>query len=400
MPTATTTNKIPRPNKPQLRPENSLTMDDEINLLELWKTLIRRRSTVAIITIAFTLLAGAYAFLKPTQHKYNTALEVGSYPVQTEDGRDRRLIESSEHIERKLEQAYIPMARALLGGTNSNTVPRVTLNQASGSPLFILTSQGTTQAHSVIIALHQRILDLLIKDNNKTLQNVIEHQQAELDTKQLAVKTDLLNNNAAQNQLKASVKRLNQREQLLQDQIVAIQQRLNQLQNEADAAIAEAAKNANAVAVLMVSREIAETEHRLWDLRNTLNIDLKSDREELAFKLIKNQSNETKLQASLRELRVGTKLTATAEVPRLTSDKAKGKQKNQLGISQLQDTIQQLEYELTEITPTTALYIAVRKGSPIGPRLITRLLLGFALGLILGVITALVSEATNESSNT
>ena len=165
-------------------------MDDEISLADLWNTLVRQRRTIAITTLVFTFAAGAYAFLKPVQYNFNTALEIGSYPVETENGRDRRLIEPSENVERKLRLAYIPLARSQMGNTNTNTntntknVPSVTLSKESGSRLFILTSQGTTEAQPDIIELHQHILDLLIADNNKALHNLIEQQQSKIRTKQ------------------------------------------------------------------------------------------------------------------------------------------------------------------------------------------------------------------------
>lgn len=434
-------------------------MDDEISLADLWNTLVRRRRTIAITTLVFTLAASAYAFLKPVQYNYNTALEIGSYPVETENGRDRRIIEPSENVERKLRLAYIPLARSQMGNTNTNTntnnVPRVTLSKESGSRLFILTSQGTTEARANITELHQRILDLLIADNNKALHNLIEQQQskirtqqaelahqsqksvqqanlkaleeqhqkaiqkrdaldqdyavtlANLDAQQQTIKVDLLDNKATRDQLKASVKRIDEREQLLNEQITAIQHRLAQLQKERDAAIAEASQNANAVAVLMVGSEVSQTERQLWQLRNSLTIDLAAEREELARKLTSNKGNETKLNSQLAELRErragiidqlpGTKLVATAEVGRLGNDIAKGNQDNQLGISQLEEVVQRLESELAEMTATAALYVAIRDIDPQGPSKAIFLVLGLVFGLMFGALAALIGEATNSN---
>lgn len=427
-------------------------MDDEISLSDLWNTLVRRRRTIAITTLVFTLAAGAYAFLKPVQYNYNTALEIGSYPVETENGRDRRLIEPSENVERKLRLAYIPLARSQMGNTNTNTknVPRVTLGKESGSPLFILTSQGTTEARSDIAELHQRILDLLIADNNKALHNLIEQQQskirtqqaelahqsqksvqqahlkaleeqhqkaiqkrdaldqdyavtlANLDAQQQSIETDLLDNKATREQLKAGVKRIDEREQLLNEQITAIQHRLAQLQKQRDAAVAQTSQNANAVAVLMVGSEVSQTERQLWQLRNSLTIDLAAEREELARKLTNNKGNETKRNSQLAELLErragvinqlpGTKLVATAEVERLANDIAKGKQDNQLGISQLKETVGRLESELNDMAATAALYVALRNVDQQGFNRASIIVRGLLLGLALSVLFALAKS--------
>ena len=431
-------------------------MDDEISLADLWNTLVRRWHTIATTTIIFTLAAGAYAFLKPVIYAYTTALEVGSYPVQTENGRDRRTIEPSENVEHKLRLAYIPLARSQNSVTDS--VPRVILNKESGSRLFILTSQGTTAARPEITELHQRILDLLIEDNNKTLHNLIEQQQskirtqqgelahmsqqsvqqatlntlkeqhekakqklaaldqdyavtvATLNAEQQAIKADLLDNKATRDQLKANVKRIDQRERLLHDQISAIQHRLMQLQKERDTAVAEASHNANAVAVLMVGSEVSQTERQLWELRNSLTIDLAAEREELARQLTNKKGNETKLNSQLAELRErrsgitnklpGNKLVAIAEVERLANDITKGKQDSQLGINQLHETVQRLKSELADITPTKALYVAVREINSHGASVGWFIAAALAVGLMISLFVVLLSELTNETTST
>ena len=428
-------------------------MDNEISLVDLWNTLIARWRVIAIVTLIFTLASGTYAFSKPAIYVYTTALEVGSYPVQTENGRDRRAIEPSQNVEHKLRLAYIPLARSQIGNTNTTAVPRVTLSKESGSRLFILSSTGTTSARAKITEVHLRIRDLLIEDNNRTLHNLIEQQESKirtqqaelvhmsqpsvqlatlktlqeqhqrakqnlitldqdyaitlttLDAEQQSINADLLDNTASRSQLKANVKRIDQREQLLHDQISAIQRRLIQLQKERDAAVAESSHNANAVAVLMVGSEVSKTERQLWNLRNSLAIDLAAEREELTRKLTSNKGNESKLESILAELlerRAGTtnnlpgrKLVATAEVERLGNDITKGEQDNQLGISQLNETIQRLNSELSDMTPTAALHVAIQDIDSQGMGKSAILIFGTITGLMLGTLGALGAEAIN-----
>lgn len=427
-------------------------MDDEISLAELWNTLVRRWRAIAITTIIFTVAAGTYAYLKPLNYSYNTALEVGTYPVQTENGPDRRIIEPSKNVEHKLRLAYIPLARSEIG--DNSPAPIVTLKKKSGSRLFILSSLGNTSSRFDISKLHQRILDLLIEDNNKILNKLIEQQQSKirthqaelahisqksvqqsnlktlqeqyqkakqklptldqqhavtlaiLDAEQQTIKSDLLDNKATRDQLNASIKRIDEHEQLLHDQITTIKHRLMQLRQTRDAAVAESSKNANAVAVLMVGSEVSQTERQLWELRNLLTIDLPAGSEELTRKLTENRGNETKLHSRLAELRErrastikslpGKKLIAIAEVERLSNDITKGEQVNLLDISQANETIQRLKSELTDMTPTAPLYVAIRAIDPQGPGKVTLLAIGIMLGVMLGTLSALISEHTNE----
>ena len=374
--------------------------------------------------------------------------------MQTESGRDRRIIEPTENVEHKLRLAYIPLARSQTSNTDTNRIPHITLSKESGSRLFILSSQGTIQETQDIRELHQRVLTLLIEDNDKSLHNIVEQQQSKirtqqaklnhmsqqsvqqatlktleeqhqkakqqlaaidqdyavtlstLDAEQQAIKADLLDNNATRSQLKASAKRIDEREQLLHDQIAAIQHRFIQLQKERDSAVAEASHSANAVAVLMVGSEVSKTERQLWDLRNSLTIDLAAEREEIARKLTSIKGNETKLNSQLAELRErrtgitsklpGNKLVAAAEVARLGNDIAKGEQDSALGINQLNETVQRLKSELADITPTAPLYVAIRDIHPLGPDAGTIVRLNLFLGLILGALAALLAEVVGK----
>jgi|GEM_PF-4165191 len=427
-------------------------MDDEINLANLWNTLVRRRWSIVITALIFTIAAGAYAYLKPVRYAYSTALEVGSYPVETENGRDRRLIEPTENIERKLRLAYIPLATSQIGKSSTNIIPQVRLSKDSGGRLFILTSIGTIRARANIVELHQRILDMLTEDNEKTLHNLMEQQrsiirtqqatlahtsqqsvrQAKLkaleekhqkalqklaaldqdhavtmagfDAKEQIIKANLLSNQASRQQLTSRVTRMKEREELLHEQITAIQHRLTQLQKERDSAIAEASQNANAVAVLMVGSEVTQAERRLWELRNSLAIDLETEREEITRNLADNQGNQTKLTAQLAELNQrrasvseklpATKLVVMAEIERLVNDIEKGKQDSQLNINLLDETIQRLESELADVMPTAPLYLAIRDLKPQGPSFGAIVRLGSIIGLFLGTLIAFLSDVT------
>lgn len=436
-------------------------MQDEISLVDLLRALVRQRFTIIAITIASTLAAGAYAFVTPMVYRYHTALEVGSYSVKTANGLDRRLIEPSESIERKLRLAYIPLARSELGEQKNERIPRAALSKEAsrketGSRLFVLVSEGTPQDKPRIAELHQRIADLLIQDNNKALQYLVAQQesrvrakQAELDhmraeavqqatlksleeeyrsaqqklasldqdyavklakadTEKENASADLRNVKAAREELRASVKRLEERERLLRDQIAVVQKRFDQLQHERDAAVSESAQNANAVAVLMVGGELAQTERNLWGLRSKLEVNLKAERMELERKLTENQSREEKLHAKLAEIveqraaiakkLPGIKQVTEAAVERLRNEIAKGEQDNRLTVSQLEATVQGLESELADMTPTKSLYVAVRDIEPENPSTVILLGLGALVGLILGTLAALIADALRNTS--
>jgi chromosome segregation ATPase len=213
-----------------------------------------------------------------------------------------------------------------------------------------------------------------------------------------SVKADQRDVRATRKLLQTSVKRLVEREKLLRDQIGAIQERLGHLQAERDGAVAEAAKNANAVAVLMVGSEVAQTERRLWDLRTALTVELEAERAELQRRLEENLGGDAKLQAKLvelEELRVsanaeqpGAKSMAEAEAARLKNEIDKVKEDNLLEISKTEETAETLQSELSDMTATKALYIAVRLIDPIGLARSFLVLIGVTVGLIVAVFIA------------
>ena len=427
-------------------------MERDLSISEIFQVLNKHRTAIFFFFAFFSAFSILYTFLKERTYTFSTALEIGSFPIETENGKDRRLIEPSVDVERKLRLAYIPLARNRLGLEFDGIVPNVQVsNDGTGGRLFILSSLGPFDSEQKVADIHRLVLKLLVDDNNATLQQLVAQQESKINIKQAeldywkdasvrqaslklldekyqsakqklsildqeftvkvanidakirGVEADLSDIKATKAALQTSIQRLDEKEKLLKEQIDVSFDRLEQLQGERDKAVSEAAKNANAVAVLMLGSEVANLESRLWDLRNSLNVELARERTELEQRLVANNGNETKALARLAELQEerlatinqlpGERTLLQTELDRLRGEIQKGEKENELTVKKLEETVESLKSELADMVPTRALYLGVRDIEPIGPSNTSIVILGVISGLFVGVLWVIMYEA-------
>ncbi len=58
---------------------NHVKYEDEIDLKELWQTLVKAKKMIVMITVSVTFIAGVYAFMKTPIYEAKAVLEIGSY---------------------------------------------------------------------------------------------------------------------------------------------------------------------------------------------------------------------------------------------------------------------------------------------------------------------------------
>jgi uncharacterized protein involved in exopolysaccharide biosynthesis len=77
--------------------------DDEINLLDIWRILAKRKKLIIIISLLVTLGGSAYAISKPDIYAYSTAIQIGSSFV---DGKEEP-VENAKNAQSKVKEVYI-----------------------------------------------------------------------------------------------------------------------------------------------------------------------------------------------------------------------------------------------------------------------------------------------------
>lgn len=72
---------------------------DEINLLDIWRILAKRKKLIIAISLLITLAGSAYALLKPETYTYSTAIQIGSMSGKP--------VDEIKNVESKVKEAYI-----------------------------------------------------------------------------------------------------------------------------------------------------------------------------------------------------------------------------------------------------------------------------------------------------
>jgi uncharacterized protein involved in exopolysaccharide biosynthesis len=76
---------------------------DEINFLDIWRILVKRKKLIVAICLLITLIGSAYAILKPTIYIYSTAVEIGSISV----GGKETPVDEINNAASKVKELYV-----------------------------------------------------------------------------------------------------------------------------------------------------------------------------------------------------------------------------------------------------------------------------------------------------
>lgn len=176
----------------QLQNERGFTLADFVNAL------VRRWPIFTIIIIAF-LIAGFISFRTrpPEPFVYRTTVEIGS------DAKGA-LFEPSESVRAKFRESYIPETLAAHAEEHAYADQRFTVEligapgtaqkgsaeDAIGSTIIALLSRGGVTAKPDILAIHQRIVDRYLEDQERKIEvskQALEQQQLRADLEREAI---------------------------------------------------------------------------------------------------------------------------------------------------------------------------------------------------------------------
>lgn len=76
---------------------------DEINLLDIWRILVKRKKLIVAICLLITLMGCAYAILKPTIYVYSTAVQIGSISM----GGKEEPVDDINNAASKVKELYV-----------------------------------------------------------------------------------------------------------------------------------------------------------------------------------------------------------------------------------------------------------------------------------------------------
>ena len=162
---------------------NYYDQDDEINLVDLWLSLVKQKNVffaTASIIILFSVL---YILLAPENYTYKTDIAIGTQS-QSQSQSQSQLIQSPEAVAANLNNAIIPkiLKQQHINKPDSQLDVSVSIPKKTNSVL--LTSKGTLEQNSAIAELHQQLINILADSHSNKVQHKLAYLKEELISSQ------------------------------------------------------------------------------------------------------------------------------------------------------------------------------------------------------------------------
>jgi len=153
---------------------NYYSQDDEINLVDLWLSLVKHKESFFITFLLIIGFGVIYTILQPVIYNYSTTIDIGTKADK------ETLIQPVGTVKSEVNSAYIN--QALHDYYNDNDIITISVDNPNDTSLIILKSHGTSEESEIHLTIHQNILDRLTAKHNVTSKAIIE----EFNTKKLS----------------------------------------------------------------------------------------------------------------------------------------------------------------------------------------------------------------------
>jgi LPS O-antigen subunit length determinant protein (WzzB/FepE family) len=154
--------------------------EDEIDLRELWKTLVKRKNFIIIFTAIVTILAIIYVLVKTPIYEARALVEIGNYRLYNNNTNNRASLDNGSQLVKKLNILFIDSKKNIKDRPvwiESISVPK------KGSKNFIeiiaygisneLAKQEVQKVVKYIRQKHQKILDDVKKRRTVEINNIV-----------------------------------------------------------------------------------------------------------------------------------------------------------------------------------------------------------------------------------
>ncbi len=296
---------------------------DEINIVDIWRTLVKRKKTIFTVFAAFVVVGVLYSLIKPEKFMYSTVILIGMQAIE-KDGEvvSRMPIESIDDALNKLKSAYVPLILSQEREKNAEDYLKreINVNTPKGSNVIVLDMVCKPKHEQKCKSLLEGAAKKLIDDDSI----IAEMARKSLNVKIISAENGLKRSKDEAFFLEAKKARLLQTEKLLGDQIKEKKALLERSLNNRGSVKSNNA--ANAMSVLLIDNEIQRNQTLLDDLEKRLLIDLNQERDDLEKaqkENIRQQSVQENAIVQLKNLLLGVSNTK-AVVPVLRSDEPVG----------------------------------------------------------------------------
>lgn len=160
---------------------------DEITLVDIAKTLIKRRRLMALVFVLTVAAAAVVAFMLPQKYEYTTI-----YTIAQADAENP--LESAPGLQTKVNSLYIPaVVREFLPSHQLEVVPfKLNISNPRDSGLITITSQTTEDAEPLVQELHGAIAERLKAEQDANIHRRTELLQQQIDAARAQI--DLVKN--------------------------------------------------------------------------------------------------------------------------------------------------------------------------------------------------------------
>ncbi|QSP94487.1 lipopolysaccharide biosynthesis protein [Marinobacter salinisoli] len=129
--------------------------DDEISLVDLATTLIRRRRIFYMVFLAVLLVGAAYAFFAPKKSEYTSLIKVAEQEVLGE----REYIEAPVVLIAELENHWLPQYEAEFTAQTNQKLPlKVSFSNPENTGLIRIRSEARAAQFEIVEKIHARLV--------------------------------------------------------------------------------------------------------------------------------------------------------------------------------------------------------------------------------------------------
>lgn len=142
--------------------------DDEINLLDIWRILVKRKKMIITISLLITLLSSTYAVLRPEIYSYSTAIQIGSLFA----GNSEKPVDTVKNAASKLKELYINSVLNDFYRTNPEQAKNIKINVSipKDSEILVIGSKCSEKQAPLYIQLINKISTKLIDNHSDTIK--------------------------------------------------------------------------------------------------------------------------------------------------------------------------------------------------------------------------------------
>jgi len=385
----------------QEAPPSRVSSEDEIDLVDLFLVVWRRKLLLLLVTLASFLTGVAYVSLRTPSYNYVTSFEVGSLLKGDGTQGNKVSVEPIESVKIKLEEVYIPQAIRQIASTYQQLPTlKATVRTHQNSDILLIESKGHEDMQHLYGELHHAIISPVVDQHDEIVSAAQEEYL--LGVKKAEVELQILNDpdiylfseqvllgeieqakaalsglNDKKKLLESQKKRLVTMQEILKQQIVQVKKNLQSAYERLPGAATQADDEPKALTFLMLNSQIEQNERRLADLQERLQVKTEDDKQVLENQLLENQRSQDLQKNKVAELQ--SKLT-----------KLRAERKS--NIEQQQNAIDDAKSKIALYRKSNVIGLAQQSLSAEGPGKLIVLMLSCLIGLMGGVFLAFGAE--------